>query len=131
MKLNATATQVNTYRQLSSHIRKDASFEFEAERKEVTRLTEKNGPTAQRLYQSVTDAHSKLMGDDTVIQVMGGRCLKVMSNMKEINADHHGYLGGTDLATTLTSRGLGEEIAIHKYEFKQDKEHKRQVVEVR
>jgi hypothetical protein len=27
--------------------------------------------------------------------------------------------------------GLGEEITIHKYEFKQDKEHKRQVVEVR
>jgi hypothetical protein len=29
------------------------------------------------------------------------------------------------------SRSSGEEIAIHKYEFKQDKEHERQVVEVR
>ena len=54
----------------------------------------------------MTDAHSKLMGDDTVIQVMGGRCLKVLSNMREIKADQHGYLGGTDLATTLTSRGF-------------------------
>ena len=56
--------------------------------------------------------------------------MKVLSNMREIKADQHGYLCGTDLATTLTSRDLGEEIAIHKYEFKQDKEHKRQVVEV-
>ena len=59
--------------------------------------------------------------------------MKVLSNMREIEADRHGYLGGTDLATTYTqvSRGLGEEIAIDKYEFKQDKEHKRQVVKVR
>ena len=71
------------------------------------------------------------MGDDTVIQVMGGRCLKVLSNMREIEADRHGCLGGTDLATALAGRGLGEEIAIHKHKFKQDKEHKRQVVEVR
>ena len=56
MKLNATATQVNTYGQLDSHIQKEASFGFEAEKKELTRLAEKNGPTAQRLYQSVTDA---------------------------------------------------------------------------
>ena len=131
MKLNATATQVNTYRQPGAPVQKEASFRFEAERKELTRLIEKNGPTAHRLYQGVTDAYFKLMGDYTVIQVMGGRCLKVLSNMREIEADRHGYLGGTDLATTLVSRGLGEEIAIHKYEFKQVKEHKRQVVEVR
>ena len=29
------------------------------------------------------------------------------------------------------NRGLGGEIAIHKYEFKQDKEHRKQVVEIR
>ena len=131
MKLNATATQVNTYRQPGSHVQKGASFRFEAERKELTRLTEENGPTTQRLYQSVTDAHSELMGGDTVIQVMGGRCLEVLNNMREIRADQHEYLGETDLATTLTRRGLSEEIAIHKYEFKQDRERKRQVIEVR
>ena len=94
-------------------------------------MTEKNGPTAHRLYQSVADAYFKLMGDDTAIQVMGGGYLKVLCNMREIEADRHGYLRKTDLATILVSRVLSEEIAIHEYEFKQDKGHKRQVVEVR
>jgi hypothetical protein len=71
------------------------------------------------------------MGGDTVIQVMWGRCLEVLNNMREIRADQHEYLGETDLATTLTRGGLSEEIAIHKYEFKQDRERKRHVIEVR
>ena len=131
MKMNATATQVNTYRQPGAHVQKGASFRFEAERKELTRLTEENGPTTQRLHQSVTDEHSELMGGDTVIQVMGGRCLEVLNNMREIRADQHEYLGETDLATTLTRRGLSEEIAIHKYEFKRDRERKKRIIEVR
>ena len=45
MKLNATATQVNTYRQPGSHVQKGASFRFEAEGKKLTRVTEGNGPT--------------------------------------------------------------------------------------
>ena len=45
MKLNATATQVNTYRQPGSHVQKGASFRFEAEGKKLTRMTEGNGPT--------------------------------------------------------------------------------------
>ena len=81
MKLNATATRVNTYRQPGSHVQKGGSFRFEAERKELTRLTEENGPTTQRMHQSVADAHSGLrMGGDTVIQVMGGRCLEALNN---------------------------------------------------
>ena len=40
MKLNATATQVNTYRQPGSHVQKGASFRFEAERKELMRMSE-------------------------------------------------------------------------------------------
>ena len=61
-KLNATATQVNTYKQRGSHIQKEATFEFEAE-KELR---------AQDLYQGVTDAFSKLTGEDTVMQELGG-----------------------------------------------------------
>ena len=55
-KLNATARQMNTYIQPGSHVQKEASFRFEAERKELTRSNEKNRPTAHRLYQSITDA---------------------------------------------------------------------------
>ena len=57
--------------------------------------------------------------------------MEVLNNMREIRADKHEYLGETDLATTLTRRGLSEEIAIHKYEFKWDRERKRQNIEVR
>ena len=118
---------------------------FDAEQKRVMKLEAMNGPTTRRLYQSVTDAyfkHSRDAGDvdiqvtgDEVIQVMGGRCLKVLRNMREIEDDLipsvNSVMVGTDLATALVNRGLGEEIAIHKYEFRQDKEHKKQVVEIR
>ena len=66
---------------------------------------------------------------------MGGMCLKVLKNMRKIEDDFtpraNSVMVGTDLATALANRGLGEEITIHKYEFRQDREHKKQVVEIR
>ena len=140
-KLNATSTEVHTCGLPDSHIRQWRKV-FDAKQKRVMKLEAMNGPTTQRLYQSVTDAyfkHSRDAGEvetgDEVIQVMGGMCLKVLRNMREIEDDFipsvNSVMVGTDLATALVNRGLGEEIAIHKYEFRQDKEHKKQVVEIR
>ena len=143
-KLNATATEVHTCGQPNSQVKQWRKV-FDVEQKRLMKLEAMNGPTTRRLYQSVTDAyfkHSRGAGDvdiqvmgDEVIQVMGGKCLKVLSNMREIEDDliasDDSVVVGTDLATALVNRGLGGEIAIHKYEFKQDREHKKQVVEIR
>ena len=57
-KLNATSTEVHTCGLPDSHIRQWRKV-FDAKQKRVMKLEAMNGPTTQRLYQSVTDAYFK------------------------------------------------------------------------